>query len=104
LERTIFYIKDKYVFNKLWSKDNSLPKWLIKKAHTVTVPGYSILSRYTVFVDKNIQLKSKIIYHKIDIEKEIVLIENNLKFINGELGKIEVDLWNKFNYSLNLNN
>jgi len=69
----VFYIKDKYRFNKLHLKYADAPKFLLDvPAHTIKTKGYTLKTKQTVFNNGSIQNKSRFIYHKYDFDKEIL--------------------------------
>jgi len=68
----VFYIKDKFKFNKLWLKDQSLDKYVLAvPAHTIRCKGYSLKNRKVYFNNGKIENKFRFLYHKYDFDNEI---------------------------------
>ena len=99
MSKTMFVARKKWVFNKkhLLDPENE-PKFKETTVPTESVPGFSIESHYTVFVDGNVQKKDKIIKHKFDFDHDISAVATALKGIELEVFQLECYLWTLYSY------
>lgn len=68
----------KYVINKAWFTDKTVNKFIKAVGTSFHVYGMSIRERFTIFVNGNIQKRSKVLYHKYDFVKELDLLNISL--------------------------
>jgi len=98
-ERTIFVFGERFAFNKKWMSNRLLPKWNKIPATSFVVPGYSVKSRYTVFVNGNIQCNSKIIHHKYDFDKHILFMQDSLNRHSLSMYNLQCELFVSYEFS-----
>jgi len=77
-EQHTFVYGTKYVFNKLWNHNKDLPKFLVVPPSSVVVPGFSTISKNTIFPDGNVQRTTKVIHHKVDFDQFCLKAQNEL--------------------------
>jgi len=77
-EKTTFVYGTKYVFNKLWNHNKDLEKFLVVPPSSVVVPGFSTITKNTIFPDGNVKRTTKVIHHKVDFDQFCIKAQNEL--------------------------
>ena len=95
-EKLTVVLGKKRIFNKMWLYNSDLPKFLVEEGKTFVAYGYSIFSRMVSFTNKNVQVKSRLVYHKYDFLTEIEAIDKSIDEVKLEVYRLECVLWTVF--------
>jgi len=102
---TFTMVKKNFVFNKLWLKNESLPKFINLGISSLKYYGLTVVKKYLIFFNKDvIKNKDTLVYHKFDFNNEIVLVQNELDSISLRIFKAYSFFWTYWSFIIENNN